>query len=177
MNAINLSKPMQLTINKTRFCLEYGAPEAKVASLVVQAKPPLPDPALANLPQHKDQLPSSDCVFARRTGDRDFWNAGKHDRGHRKAGAVGTGELPVVVTLGELEDDEQRSCDKCVILARAIRSYIQFSDRTLRLHFSHRGTKLCCAVEADSGWAIILEISSKDCKSHHRHFDGNTGFL
>ncbi|KAK9443787.1 uncharacterized protein VB005_03067 [Metarhizium brunneum] len=181
MNSINLSRPMQLIVNDIRFCLEYGAPEAKVAPPVVpssasephrdsypvrkeptQAKLHRQDPALDVLPQHKDQLPSAECVFAKKSGDRDFWNAQKHDPGHRKAGALGTDEYPLVLTLGDLEGDEQRSCDKCVILVKGIRSYMPSSDKTLRLQFSHRGTKLCCAVEADSGWALILETISED---------------
>jgi hypothetical protein len=186
MNSINLSRPMQLSVNNIRFCIEYGAPEAKVAPPVVppsarephrdsypvrkeptQAKLHRQDPALDVLPQHKHQLPSEECVFANKSGHRDFWNAQKHDPGHPKAGAIGTAGYPLMLTLGDLEDDEQKSCDKCVILARGIRSYMPSSNRTLRLHFSHRGTKLCCAVETDSGWALVLETTSEDCKSNY----------
>ncbi|KAI0398733.1 heterokaryon incompatibility protein-domain-containing protein [Xylaria palmicola] len=164
MNSINLSRPMQLVIGDLRFCLEYGAPEAKVAPPVVppSAREPHRDPALAALPQPQSQLPATECIFAKESGDRDFWSAQKHDPSHRTDGGQGTGEYPVVLTLGDLEADEQRSCDKCVVLARGIRSYVSSGDKSLRLQFFHRGTKLCCAVEADSGYALILDTTSED---------------
>lgn len=178
---------MQLVIGDLRFCLEYGAPGAKVAPPVVppsarephrvsypvgtrneprQAKPAYQDPALAVLPQFKGQLPATECIFAKKSGDRDFWSAQKHDPSRRTGGGQGTGEYPVMLTLGDLEADEQRSCDKCVVLARGIRSYVSSSDKSLRLQFSHRGTKLCCAVEANSGWALIIDTTSEDCESN-----------
>jgi hypothetical protein len=181
---------MQLAISDLRFCLEYGAPEAKVARPVVppsarephrasypvrkeptQAKPLHQEPALAALPQPKNQLPATECIFAKESGDGDFWSAQKHDLSHRTHGGQGTDEYPVVLTLGDLEADEQRSCDKCVVLARGIRSYVSSSDKSLRLQFFHRGTKLCCAVEAISGWALILETTSEDRESNYNHFN------
>jgi hypothetical protein len=181
---------MQLAISDLRFCLEYGAPEAKVARPVVppsarephrasypvrkeptQAKPLHQEPALAALPQPKNQLPATECIFAKESGDGDFWSAQKHDLSHRTHGGQGTDEYPVVLTLGDLEADEQRSCDKCVVLARGIRSYVSSSDKSLRLQFFHRGTKLCCAVEANSGWALILETTSEDRESNYNHFN------
>ncbi|KAG7289276.1 hypothetical protein NEMBOFW57_005642 [Staphylotrichum longicolle] len=93
------------------------------------AKPPYQDPALAALPQFKGQLPATECIFTKKSGDRDFWSAQKHDPSSRTGGGQGTGEYPVMLTLGDLEADEQRSCDKCVVLARGIRSYVSSTDK------------------------------------------------
>ena len=70
----------------------------------------------------------------------------------------------MVLTVADLEADEQRSCDKCTIIGRGVRSYMPSSNKNLRLHFSHRGTKLCCGVEGELGWALILEFTPDNGK-------------
>ena len=100
------------------------------------------------------------------SGDREFWSALEHD-----SGGVTKGCPPVVPILGDLEADEQKSCDECLVLARGFRLFLPSGDKSLRLHFFHRGEKLGCAVEADSGWALILDTTSEDCKSTYSYFD------
>ncbi|KAL4897584.1 heterokaryon incompatibility protein-domain-containing protein [Aspergillus ambiguus] len=75
---------------------------------------------------------------------------------------------PVRTSLLKLRMDQEKGCDKCDILYRAIKAHLPFVDQEhdVVLHFATKKVGLICAVQSRGGLAPILEFSVPDEKCH-----------